>query len=95
MGQRVGFARACANEKRRSFIKCVAATFDSAALFSVELGEIGCGHRQPPRPRKPRPSLSKGLSPQLISRVLPRLANHGTKHERAGLSTCKLTGTLE
>jgi len=35
VGQRVGFARACANEKRRSFIKCVAAMFDSAALFSV------------------------------------------------------------
>ena len=73
VGQRVGFARACArdNEKRRSFTKPVAAMFHSAALFGVELAKIGCGHTQPPRPRKARPSLFKGLSPRLISRVAP------------------------
>ena len=73
VGQCVGFARACArdDEKRRCFIKRVAAMFNSAALFGVELGEICCGHRQPPTPRKARPSLFKRLSPQLISRVAP------------------------
>ena len=73
VSQCVGFARARArdNEKRRSLIKRVAAMFRSAALLSVELGEICRRHRQPPPLRKARASLFKRLSPQLISRVAP------------------------
>src|SRR4029077_10404824 len=63
VGQCVGFARACArdDEKRRCFIKRGAAMFNSTALFRVELGEIRCGHRQPPAPRKAPSSLFKRL----------------------------------
>jgi hypothetical protein len=70
--QCVGFARARArdDEKRRCFIKHGAAVFNSTALFRVELGEIRCGHRQPPSTtRKARPSVFKRLSPLLISLV--------------------------
>ena len=50
VSQCVGFARACPrdDEKRRCSIKRAAAMFHSAALFGVELGEIGSGHKRSP-----------------------------------------------
>src|ERR1035437_2197855 len=59
------------DEKRRCSIKRAAAMFHSAALFGVELGKIGSGHRRSATSRKGRPYLFKGLSSRLISRVAP------------------------
>ena len=45
--QGVGFAGACTrnDEKRRHFIKRAGPVFDGAALFGIEFGEVGSGHR--------------------------------------------------